>query len=179
MFRVFQNTSSLIRAQSPCGSANGSTKKEKPAILDLYIPPPPPVPYTPRWDVTSRLFFNISFVQQVELQKAELETRAMKQLKRPVGRMKETGRHTAVTDSVTPSVHLWTFPYPGLQGWWIMSVSQAHDCLASFPSHSTRCSSRLEPTLLPPVPPHSLCNGCFIFHLRQGGGRMWPLHSKH
>ncbi|XP_026155218.2 connector enhancer of kinase suppressor of ras 3 [Mastacembelus armatus] len=45
---VPQNNSSLIRAQSPCGSANGSTKKEKPAILDLYIPPPPPVPYTPR-----------------------------------------------------------------------------------------------------------------------------------
>uniref|UniRef100_A0A7N8X0H6 Cnksr family member 3 n=1 Tax=Mastacembelus armatus TaxID=205130 RepID=A0A7N8X0H6_9TELE len=39
---VPQNNSSLIRAQSPCGSANGSTKKEKPAILDLYIPPPPP-----------------------------------------------------------------------------------------------------------------------------------------
>uniref|UniRef100_A0A3B4UD07 CNKSR family member 3 n=1 Tax=Seriola dumerili TaxID=41447 RepID=A0A3B4UD07_SERDU len=45
---VPQNNSSLIRAQSPCGSANGTTKKEKPAILDLYIPPPPPVPYTPR-----------------------------------------------------------------------------------------------------------------------------------
>lgn len=45
---VPQNNSSLIRAQSPCGSANRSTKKEKPAILDLYIPPPPPVPYTPR-----------------------------------------------------------------------------------------------------------------------------------
>nr|XP_033499052.1 connector enhancer of kinase suppressor of ras 3-like isoform X1 [Epinephelus lanceolatus] len=45
---VPQNNSSLIRAQSPCGSANGSTKKEKPAILDLYIPPPPPMPYTPR-----------------------------------------------------------------------------------------------------------------------------------
>ncbi|XP_047466792.1 connector enhancer of kinase suppressor of ras 3-like [Mugil cephalus] len=45
---VPQTNSSLIRAQSPCGSANGSTKKEKPAILDLYIPPPPPVPYTPR-----------------------------------------------------------------------------------------------------------------------------------
>lgn len=43
-----QINSSLIRAQSPCSSANGSTKKEKPAILDLYIPPPPPVPYTPR-----------------------------------------------------------------------------------------------------------------------------------
>ncbi|XP_067471111.1 connector enhancer of kinase suppressor of ras 3-like [Thunnus thynnus] len=45
---VPQNNSSLIRAQSPCGSANGSTKREKPAILDLYIPPPPPMPYTPR-----------------------------------------------------------------------------------------------------------------------------------
>ncbi|TMS20902.1 Connector enhancer of kinase suppressor of ras 3 [Larimichthys crocea] len=45
---VPQNNSSLIRAQSPCSSANGSTKKEKPAILDLYIPPPPPMPYTPR-----------------------------------------------------------------------------------------------------------------------------------
>nr|XP_046268014.1 connector enhancer of kinase suppressor of ras 3-like [Scatophagus argus] len=45
---VPQNNSSLIRSQSPCGSANRSTKKEKPAILDLYIPPPPPMPYTPR-----------------------------------------------------------------------------------------------------------------------------------
>lgn len=48
VFFLRQNNSSLIRAQSPCGSANRSTKKEKPAILDLYIPPPPPVPYTPR-----------------------------------------------------------------------------------------------------------------------------------
>ncbi|XP_057715352.1 connector enhancer of kinase suppressor of ras 3-like isoform X2 [Corythoichthys intestinalis] len=45
---VPQNNSSLIRAQSPCNSANGSTKKEKPAILDFYIPPPPQMPYTPR-----------------------------------------------------------------------------------------------------------------------------------
>ncbi|KAM9842812.1 CNK3/IPCEF1 fusion protein-like [Aulostomus maculatus] len=45
---VPQNNSSLIRAQSPCSSANGSTKKEKPAIVDFYIPPPPPMPYTPR-----------------------------------------------------------------------------------------------------------------------------------
>ncbi|XP_028293367.1 connector enhancer of kinase suppressor of ras 3 isoform X2 [Gouania willdenowi] len=44
---VSQNNSSQ-RAHSPCSSANGSTKKEKPAILDLYIPPPPLVPYTPR-----------------------------------------------------------------------------------------------------------------------------------
>ncbi|KAM4541378.1 connector enhancer of kinase suppressor of ras 3-like isoform 1-T1 [Fundulus diaphanus] len=45
---VPQNNSSLIRSQSPSSSANGSTKKEKPAIVDLYIPPPPPVPYSPR-----------------------------------------------------------------------------------------------------------------------------------
>ncbi|KAM9384507.1 connector enhancer of kinase suppressor of ras 3-like [Pholidichthys leucotaenia] len=45
---VTQNNSSLIRAQSPSSLANGSTRKEKPAILDLYIPPPPAVPYTPR-----------------------------------------------------------------------------------------------------------------------------------
>ncbi|KAG7276597.1 hypothetical protein CRUP_024318 [Coryphaenoides rupestris] len=45
---VQQNNSSLVKAQSPYGSANGSTKKEKPAILDLYLPPPPIVPYTPR-----------------------------------------------------------------------------------------------------------------------------------
>lgn len=45
---VPQNNTSLIRGQSPCDSANGSAKKEKPAILDLYIPPPPQVPYSPR-----------------------------------------------------------------------------------------------------------------------------------
>ncbi|KAM6973281.1 connector enhancer of kinase suppressor of ras 3-like [Aplochiton taeniatus] len=39
--------------QPPIGSANGSTKKEKPAILDLYIPPPPSMPYTPREARTS------------------------------------------------------------------------------------------------------------------------------
>ncbi|KAM4625834.1 CNK3/IPCEF1 fusion protein-like isoform 2-T2 [Polymixia lowei] len=50
---VPQNNNSLMRSQSPCGSANGSTKKEKPAILDLYIPPPPSVPYTPREGRTS------------------------------------------------------------------------------------------------------------------------------
>ncbi|CAL1574922.1 unnamed protein product [Knipowitschia caucasica] len=45
---VPQNNTALIRGQSPCNSANGSAKKEKPAILDLYIPPPPQVPYSPR-----------------------------------------------------------------------------------------------------------------------------------
>ncbi|KAM6912723.1 connector enhancer of kinase suppressor of ras 3-like [Xenentodon cancila] len=56
---VPQNNSSLTRAQSPCSSVNGSTKKEKPAILDLYIPPPPPVPYTPR-EVRTDSFSSIS-----------------------------------------------------------------------------------------------------------------------
>uniref|UniRef100_A0A8C6SSS9 Connector enhancer of kinase suppressor of ras 3 n=1 Tax=Neogobius melanostomus TaxID=47308 RepID=A0A8C6SSS9_9GOBI len=45
---VPQNNTSLIRGQSPSDSANGSAKKEKPAILDLYIPPPPQMPYSPR-----------------------------------------------------------------------------------------------------------------------------------
>ncbi|CAL8291441.1 unnamed protein product [Gadus morhua 'NCC'] len=52
---VPQNHSSLVKAQSPYGSANGSTKKEKPAILDLYLPPPPIVPYTPREGRTGSL----------------------------------------------------------------------------------------------------------------------------
>ncbi|CAG5866279.1 unnamed protein product [Menidia menidia] len=56
---VPQNNSSMIRAQSPCSSANGSTKKEKPAILDLYIPPPPQVPYSPR-EVRTESFSSIS-----------------------------------------------------------------------------------------------------------------------
>ncbi|XP_065487692.1 connector enhancer of kinase suppressor of ras 3 isoform X2 [Caloenas nicobarica] len=34
--------------QSPESTMDTSPKKEKPAILDLYIPPPPAVPYSPR-----------------------------------------------------------------------------------------------------------------------------------
>ncbi|XP_053317251.1 connector enhancer of kinase suppressor of ras 3 [Spea bombifrons] len=34
--------------QSPESTLDNSLKKEKPAILDLYIPPPPNVPYSPR-----------------------------------------------------------------------------------------------------------------------------------
>ncbi|OXB83737.1 UNVERIFIED_CONTAM: hypothetical protein H355_013092, partial [Colinus virginianus] len=34
--------------QSPESTIDTSMKKEKPAILDLYIPPPPAVPYSPR-----------------------------------------------------------------------------------------------------------------------------------
>ncbi|KAL2099129.1 hypothetical protein ACEWY4_005609 [Coilia grayii] len=43
-----QNTNSPTKAQSPGNTAEPCTRKEKPAILDLYIPPPPSVPYTPR-----------------------------------------------------------------------------------------------------------------------------------
>ncbi|CDQ58379.1 unnamed protein product [Oncorhynchus mykiss] len=43
-----QSTPSLNKPQSPGCSTDSATKKEKPAILDLYIPPPPSVPYTPR-----------------------------------------------------------------------------------------------------------------------------------
>uniref|UniRef100_A0A4W5K7C9 Connector enhancer of kinase suppressor of ras 3 n=1 Tax=Hucho hucho TaxID=62062 RepID=A0A4W5K7C9_9TELE len=42
-----QSTASLNKTQSP-GCSTDSSTKEKPAILDLYIPPPPSVPYTPR-----------------------------------------------------------------------------------------------------------------------------------
>ncbi|KAJ7988975.1 hypothetical protein DPEC_G00314760 [Dallia pectoralis] len=42
-----QSTPSLNKTQPPGCSTDASTK-EKPAILDLYIPPPPSVPYTPR-----------------------------------------------------------------------------------------------------------------------------------
>lgn len=35
-------------SQSPESTMDASLKKEKPAILDLYIPPPPAVPYSPR-----------------------------------------------------------------------------------------------------------------------------------
>ncbi|TRZ02668.1 hypothetical protein DNTS_024401 [Danionella cerebrum] len=45
---VPQSSTSLNKTQSPDSSAKVCVRKEKPAILDLYIPPPPSVPYTPR-----------------------------------------------------------------------------------------------------------------------------------
>lgn len=144
---IFQNNSSLIRAQSPCGSANGSTKKEKPAILDLYIPPPPHMPYTPRWAVPFHLpsvvFYEVYFY-------LEHKTQAMKQLKRTSSKKE---RDQLPPDPVTPSQPLPQFPHPGLWGRWIMSVSRTHDRLTSLPSYCTFCSACLQPTLLPPVPP--------------------------
>ncbi|XP_023681667.2 connector enhancer of kinase suppressor of ras 3 [Paramormyrops kingsleyae] len=44
---LVQSTSCPPKAKSPSLSER-SIRKEKPAILDLYIPPPPAVPYTPR-----------------------------------------------------------------------------------------------------------------------------------
>ncbi|XP_061480162.1 connector enhancer of kinase suppressor of ras 3 isoform X2 [Rhineura floridana] len=44
-----ENTSSSsTTTQSPESTMETSLKKEKPAILDLYIPPPPTIPYAPR-----------------------------------------------------------------------------------------------------------------------------------
>ncbi|KAG9336116.1 hypothetical protein JZ751_002463 [Albula glossodonta] len=50
---LVQNIQSLTKAQSPKSAGVTSVKKEKPAILDLYIPPPPSIPYTPRDGKTS------------------------------------------------------------------------------------------------------------------------------
>lgn len=45
----FQTSPPPASVQSPEGTVDTSLKKEKPAILDLYIPPPPAVPYSPRY----------------------------------------------------------------------------------------------------------------------------------
>ncbi|XP_036405127.1 connector enhancer of kinase suppressor of ras 3 [Megalops cyprinoides] len=45
---LVQSAPCLAKAQSVDSSADSASKKDKPAILDLYIPPPPVVPYTPR-----------------------------------------------------------------------------------------------------------------------------------
>uniref|UniRef100_A0A8D0H7D1 Connector enhancer of kinase suppressor of ras 3 n=1 Tax=Sphenodon punctatus TaxID=8508 RepID=A0A8D0H7D1_SPHPU len=42
--------------QSPESTMDTSLKKEKPAILDLYIPPPPAVPYAPRGEKGSLVY---------------------------------------------------------------------------------------------------------------------------
>uniref|UniRef100_A0ACB8GBA1 Connector enhancer of kinase suppressor of ras 3 n=1 Tax=Sphaerodactylus townsendi TaxID=933632 RepID=A0ACB8GBA1_9SAUR len=42
--------------QSPESTMETSLKKEKPAILDLYIPPPPTVPYAPRDEKVSFVY---------------------------------------------------------------------------------------------------------------------------
>ncbi|XP_062863424.1 connector enhancer of kinase suppressor of ras 3-like isoform X2 [Trichomycterus rosablanca] len=43
-----QSSSSPSKSQSPDSSTGSSSRNQKSAILDLYIPPPPVVPYTPR-----------------------------------------------------------------------------------------------------------------------------------
>ncbi|KAB5562295.1 hypothetical protein PHYPO_G00016250 [Pangasianodon hypophthalmus] len=49
-----QSSSSPSKTQSPDSSTEPTSRKQKPAILDLYIPPPPSVPYMPR-DVRSSI----------------------------------------------------------------------------------------------------------------------------
>ncbi|KAM6083285.1 connector enhancer of kinase suppressor of ras 3 isoform 1-T1 [Chlamydotis macqueenii] len=46
--KCFQTSPPPTSIQSPESTMDTSLKKEKPAILDLYIPPPPAVPYSPR-----------------------------------------------------------------------------------------------------------------------------------
>ncbi|XP_040304757.1 connector enhancer of kinase suppressor of ras 3 isoform X2 [Herpailurus yagouaroundi] len=50
--------------QSPESTMDTSLKKEKPAILDLYIPPPPAVPYSPRDEDGSFLYGGFSKCKQ-------------------------------------------------------------------------------------------------------------------
>ncbi|XP_043919290.1 connector enhancer of kinase suppressor of ras 3 [Protopterus annectens] len=45
---LVQTSPPSTTSQSPESTMDTPVKKEKPAILDLYIPPPPSVPYTPR-----------------------------------------------------------------------------------------------------------------------------------
>ncbi|KAK1337918.1 hypothetical protein QTO34_001020 [Cnephaeus nilssonii] len=45
---VVQTSPPPTTSQSPESTMDASLKKEKPAILNLYIPPPPAVPYSPR-----------------------------------------------------------------------------------------------------------------------------------
>uniref|UniRef100_A0AAZ3QTQ5 Connector enhancer of kinase suppressor of ras 3 n=1 Tax=Oncorhynchus tshawytscha TaxID=74940 RepID=A0AAZ3QTQ5_ONCTS len=45
---LVQSALTMPKIQSPKHASEARMKKEKPAILDLFIPPPPTVPYTPR-----------------------------------------------------------------------------------------------------------------------------------
>ncbi|XP_017331930.1 connector enhancer of kinase suppressor of ras 3 isoform X3 [Ictalurus punctatus] len=54
-----QSSSSPSKTQSPDSSTGSTSRKQKPAILDLYIPPPPSVPYMPR-DVRTSSFSSIN-----------------------------------------------------------------------------------------------------------------------
>ncbi|XP_073750222.1 connector enhancer of kinase suppressor of ras 3 isoform X3 [Callorhinus ursinus] len=51
-------------AQPPESAMDTSPKKEKPAILDLHIPPPPAVPYSPRDENGSFLYGGLSKCKQ-------------------------------------------------------------------------------------------------------------------
>ncbi|TSO25236.1 Connector enhancer of kinase suppressor of ras 3 [Bagarius yarrelli] len=54
-----QSSSSPSKTQSPESSTESTSRKLKPAILDLYIPPPPAVPYMPR-QVRTSSFSNVN-----------------------------------------------------------------------------------------------------------------------
>ncbi|CAK6446498.1 unnamed protein product [Pipistrellus nathusii] len=53
---LMQTSPPPTTSQSPESTMDASLKKEKPAILDLYIPPPPAVPYSPRNENGSFLY---------------------------------------------------------------------------------------------------------------------------
>ncbi|XP_060790273.1 connector enhancer of kinase suppressor of ras 3-like [Neoarius graeffei] len=54
-----QSSSSPSKTQSPDSSTGSTSRKQKPAILDLYIPPPPSMPYMPR-EVRTSSFSSIN-----------------------------------------------------------------------------------------------------------------------
>uniref|UniRef100_A0A8C8J3H1 Connector enhancer of kinase suppressor of ras 3 n=1 Tax=Oncorhynchus tshawytscha TaxID=74940 RepID=A0A8C8J3H1_ONCTS len=52
---LVQSALTMPKIQSPKHASEARMKKEKPAILDLFIPPPPTVPYTPRYLSNERI----------------------------------------------------------------------------------------------------------------------------
>uniref|UniRef100_A0A3Q2I0H1 CNKSR family member 3 n=1 Tax=Equus caballus TaxID=9796 RepID=A0A3Q2I0H1_HORSE len=61
---LVQTSPPPMTTQSPESTMDTSLKKEKPAILDLYIPPPPAVPYSPRDENGSFLYGGFSKCKQ-------------------------------------------------------------------------------------------------------------------
>ncbi|KAM6180759.1 connector enhancer of kinase suppressor of ras 3 isoform 2-T2 [Erethizon dorsatum] len=61
---LVQTSPPPMTAQSPESTMDASLKKEKPAILDLYIPPPPTVPYSPRDENGSFVYGGFSKCKQ-------------------------------------------------------------------------------------------------------------------
>ncbi|XP_072499842.1 connector enhancer of kinase suppressor of ras 3 isoform X2 [Notamacropus eugenii] len=61
---VVQTSPPPTTTQSPESTMDTSLKKEKSAILDLYIPPPPAVPYSPRDEKGSFVYGGLSKCKQ-------------------------------------------------------------------------------------------------------------------